>query len=191
MGAVQRGLLWAGFAGPLGLGIALYLADTVSYGQLLSWSGEAAVWLLLLTLAISPLRRNFPQLTFLRSMRQRRRDLGLITFGCSLLHVLVYLERKGEFGRILAEATRTDMVLGWLAFAVFGILALTSNDFSVRWLGQRWQTLHSLVHGAAALSLAHWVSSAYDPTVGWWCASVYAGLVVLRIRRGPRGTVAG
>ena len=188
---MRRGLLWAGFAGLLGLGTALYLADTVSYGQLLSWSGEAAVWLLLLTLAISPLRRNFPRLTLLRAMRRRRRDLGLITFGCALLHVLVYLERKSELGRIVAEAKRIDMLLGWLAFAVFGVLALTSNDFSVERLGRRWQTLHSLVHGAAALSLAHWVSSAYDPTVGWLCASVYTGLVALRFRRAPRGQVAG
>ncbi|MCH2097353.1 MAG: ferric reductase-like transmembrane domain-containing protein [Pseudomonadales bacterium] len=183
---MARALLWIVFSGPLGLGIALYLIDEISYGELLSWSGVATVWLLLFTLTVSALWRRFPCRPVIRAMRQRRRDFGLITFACALLHVLAYLERKAEPERIFAEAQRPDLLIGWLAFAGLAILALTSNDFSVRWLGRRWRALHMTVYGAAALTFAHWVMSAYDPTAGWLCAGVFAVLLAFRTRRGAR-----
>ena len=112
---------------------------------------------------------------------RRRRDFGIAVFGYALLHLAVYLARKQQFGIIWSEGTQMDLLTGWIAMALFLPLALTSNDASVRWMRQSWKLLHRLVYPAAALTLLHWLLTAFDPTSAIVHASILAALEAVRI----------
>ncbi len=171
----RRVLLWALLVAPLAIQVYRYSSESIYYGEILHWTGLQATHLLLLTLAITPLLRMFPgQRTFVW-LRRYRRDLGLVTFVYVAAHAAVYIVRIADGPRILEEALEVGMWTGWIAFAVLLVLALTSNDVSVRALGQLWRRLHMSVYAAAILTMAHWVLTAFDPTVGY----VYLGILVV------------
>ena len=58
---------------------------------------------------------------------------------------------------LLAEFFELGIWTGWLAFAIFVPLGLTSNNISQRWLLKKWKTLQRFVYPAAVLTLAHWI----------------------------------
>jgi sulfoxide reductase heme-binding subunit YedZ len=163
-----------------------YLTGRLFYGELIHASGEWAIWTLLAALAVSPLRRLFPRQAWTAWLLPRRRYLGVASFAYALLHAAVYVLRLGELPRILAEALEAGMLTGWLAFAIFVPLALTSNDRSVRRLGRAWKRLHRLVYAAAVLSFAHWVLVAFDPTAAYAHLAVLALLEAVRLAPWPR-----
>ena len=78
------------------------------------------------------------------------------------------------------------MLTGWLAFAIFLPLALTSNDASVRMLGRSWKRLHRAVYAAAVLSFAHWILEAFDPAVAYAHLAVLAAIQSARLAPAAR-----
>ena len=152
-----------------------YASGRLFYGELIHASGEWSIWTLMLALAVTPLRRMFPRQRWTAWLVPRRRYFGVASFGYALLHAAVYLARQGDWPKILEQAMEAGILTGWLAFALFVPLALTSNDASVRRLGPAWKRLHRAVYAAAALSFAHWILVAFDPTP----AFVYLGVTVL------------
>lgn len=182
-----RVLLWVLLALPLAVQVYRYADESIYYGEILHWTGLHATNLLSLTLAITPLVRIFPRQKALAWLRRYRRDLGLVTFVYTAAHAAVYLVRIADGTRILDEATEAGMLTGWVAFAVMLVLALTSNDASVRALARSWRTLHKTVYAAAILTMAHWVLTAFDPTVGYVYLGILVVLLLLRLvpRRAP------
>ena len=152
-----------------------YLVGRSFYGEMVQASGEWAIWCLMATLAVTPLRRLFPRHAWTAWLLPRRRYLGVAAFAYALLHAAVYVLRLGDLPRIAAEALEAGLLTGWLAFAIFVPLAVTSNDASVRRLGRAWKRLHRFVYAAAVLSFAHWILVAFDPT------AAYAHLAVLAV----------
>ena len=69
--------------------------------------------------------------------------LGVAAFVYALLHTLFYLVDMETLRNVLAELSALGIWTGWVAFFVFIPLAATSNSFSTRRLGPRWQTLHA------------------------------------------------
>ena len=171
----RRVLLWALLVAPLAIQLYRYATESIYYGEVLHWTGLHATHLLLLTLAITPLVGIFPRQKVFVWLRRYRRDLGLVTFLYSAVHAVVYLVRLADGPRILEEAIEPGMLTGWLAMGVFLLLAMTSNDLSVKALGRIWGRLHKSVYIAAILTMAHWVLTAFDPTVGY----VYLGILVV------------
>ena len=86
-----------------------------------------------------------------------RRALGVATFGYAAFHAAIYIKSKWGAGLILKEAQGADLLTGWIALFIFLIMALTSNNFSVKKMGRRWQGLHRLVYLATALVFVHWL----------------------------------
>jgi methionine sulfoxide reductase heme-binding subunit len=158
-----------------------YLTGRLFYGEMIHASGDWAIWFLMGALAVSPLRGLFPSQALTAWLLQRRRYLGVAAFAYALLHAAVYVLRQGELPVILAEALEAALLTGWLAFAIFVPLALTSNDGSVRRLGRAWKVLHRTVYVAAALSFAHWVLVAFDATAAYAHLAVLAGLETARL----------
>ncbi len=122
---------------------------------LLHDTGLWAVRGLLLTLAITPLRK----LTRWHVVVRLRRTLGLCAFFYACLHFSIYLllDRQLDWPDILADVTkRPYIIVGFTAFLLLSALAVTSFDRAIKWLGgMRWQQLHSLVYPAAALAVLH------------------------------------
>jgi sulfoxide reductase heme-binding subunit YedZ len=158
----SRILLWLVLAVPLlWLGNGLRIG-TIYYGEFIHHSGEFAARLLLLSLAITPLRLFFSESNWPGWLLLRRRYFGVAAFLYALAHTLVYLERKLGSGLLLQEAQDFSMWTGWLALAIFVPLLLTSNDASVRWLQRTWKKLHRWVYPAALLTFMHWIFIAFD-----------------------------
>lgn len=172
--------LWVVLAIPGALILQRYGSGAMSYGEFIHWSGDISVWLLIATLAISPLRRAIRGSVSVW-LGARRRDFGVATFGYAAGHLGAYLVRKADPGLIWKEGAEPGLLTGWIALAMLLALAVTSNDASVRWLKAGWKRLHLLVYAAAILTAAHWILTAYDPAWAWIHAGAIVVLLALRL----------
>lgn len=139
---------------------------------------ETGLWalrLLLLTLAVTPLRR----LTGWGWLPRTRRTLGLFSFGYALLHLLIYLvlDRALDWSTIGADILKRPYItVGFAALVLMLPLAVTSTRGWVRRLGRRWKQLHRLVYLIGVLGVLHflWLVKADLREPG-----LYAGLLAL------------
>lgn len=119
--------------------------------------GIWALRFLVATLAITPIRDLFG-VNWLRY----RRALGLLAFYYVLMHFLAYmlLDQMLRFPAIIADIARRPFItIGMTAFVLLIPLALTSNNWSIRRLGQRWNKLHRLAYVIAAAGALHFAMS--------------------------------
>lgn len=116
--------------------------------------GERALQLLVLGLAVTPLRRFVGV-----NLMKFRRALGLLTFTYVALHLLVWLLLDVQIiSQILADiAKRPYITIGMAGFVLMLPLALTSSNTAVKRLGRRWKRLHLLTYPAAILGGVHFV----------------------------------
>lgn len=174
---VSTRLTWALLSAPAAYLLAMYWLGKHTYGEFIHYSGQLSIWLLLLALAISPLRRFAGSAGWLIALARQRRGIGVASFGYALLHTLAYVEYKWGAGLIMLEAMRPGLASAWLALLLMLVLALSSNDYSVRRLGRRWKTLHQSVYLAAALSFLHWFLSSID----LWSAALALGILLILV----------
>lgn len=165
--------------------------------RLLHHSGWWALALLLVTLAVTPLRR----LTGRNELAAVRRPLGLFAFFWATAHFGVYLGLDQLFAwELLVEdvVERPFITVGFAAWLLLLPLALTSTRGWIRRLGRRWTRLHRLGYLAAVLGVLHyyWRVKA-DTREPLLFAAVLVALLALRMRwterrrgtgdRGPAG----
>ncbi|MWV26412.1 ferric reductase-like transmembrane domain-containing protein [Aurantiacibacter rhizosphaerae] len=179
----SRPLLWLVLALPGAwiMGQWTFTPDAYGYGHAIGDTGDWAAWLLLLTLAVTPIRLLFRQHGFAQFLMRRRRDLGVASFAYASAHLIVYLVKKAALAPILEEAASADMLTGWLAFALFVPLAVTSNDASMRAMKRAWKRLHRLVYPAAILVFVHWALAAFDPTTAYINIAILAVIEIVRL----------
>jgi sulfoxide reductase heme-binding subunit YedZ len=119
--------------------------------------GLWALRLLMLTLAITPLR----QLTHQPVLIRFRRMLGLYVFFYATLHFAAYLvlDLRGYWAQIFEEiAKRPYITVGFAAWLLLVPLAITSTQAAIRRLGRNWARLHRLVYAIGVLAVLHF----------WW-----------------------
>ena len=142
-----------------------------SWGLVLDQSGEWALRMLILTLAVSPLRLVMKQLHmgphWPSWLLKRRRELGLATFLYAALHLAAYLARESNLHVVLFDMKYLEFALGWAGFALLLVLALTSNDTSVHRLGTWWKPLQRVVYLAAIAAFLHWYLIRLDHAALW------------------------
>jgi sulfoxide reductase heme-binding subunit YedZ len=142
-------LLWMSYRILLGEGLG---ADPTQ--ALTHWSGFTAVTLLVVSLAVTPIRR----LTGWNRIQKIRRMLGLWAFFYATVHVSVYvfLDQALALDFILEDVLERPFTLvGAAAFLLLVPLALTSTTGWIRRLGKNWVRLHWLVYPAAVLAVLH------------------------------------
>ena len=179
----SRPLLWCILAIPAATVGLRWIAtpDAYGYGHALSELGRWAAWLLLATLAVTPIRLAFRGQRWANAMAQRRRDLGLASFAYAAAHTAVYLVDAASARVILAAMPAPENLTGWIALALFVPLAVTSNDAAMRRLKRGWKRLHRLVYPAAIVTFAHWALSAFDPTTAYLTLGVFLAIEVTRL----------
>ena len=119
--------------------------------------GTWALRLLLITLAVSPLRQWTGQPQLLRF----RRMLGLYAFFYATLHLAAYLvlDLRGYWALVFEEIVKRPYItVGFAAWLLLVPLAVTSTQAAIRRLGRRWGQLHKLVYAIAVLAVLHF----------WW-----------------------
>jgi sulfoxide reductase heme-binding subunit YedZ len=182
--AASKPLVWVACLAPL---LALVWdawrdeLGTDPVAQLEHRSGLWALRLLLLTLAITPLRR----VTGWNKLIRYRRLIGLFAFFYATVHLLIYtlVDLGGYWSQLLEEiAKRPYITVGFSAWLLLIPLALTSTRNMIRRLGRRWQTLHKLIYPIALLALLHflWLVKA-DKREPLLYLAVFAGLMLWRV----------
>jgi sulfoxide reductase heme-binding subunit YedZ len=162
-------------SGALGL-----MADPVNW--ITHQTGYWTLFLLLASLAVTPVRRINPKLS---NLIRFRRLLGLYAFFYATLHLATYIflfsgydlptvlmsVKGGHFGAILEQwklvwptmlddlEKRRFIQVGLLGWVILFLLAATSPAFVMRRMGgKNWQRLHRLVYVAATAGVIHY----------WW-----------------------
>lgn len=119
-------------------------------------TGRWALKFLLITLAITPIRR----ISGWNGIIQYRRMLGLFAFYYASLHFTSYivLDKYFDWRSMLADiGKRPFITMGFTAFALLIPLAITSTKGWIRRLGRRWQTLHRLIYVSAICAAIHFI----------------------------------
>lgn len=147
-------------------------------------TGEWALRMLLLSLAMTPLRLILKQSWPIRF----RRLIGLYAFFYASLHfgVYLFLDLGSYWSQIGADIIKRPFItVGFTAWLLLLPLAITSNHWMMRKLKKNWQKLHKLVYVIGILAVAHfyWLvkSDVREPLI-------YAGILALlfAIRLKPR-----
>lgn len=138
-------------------------------------TGDWSLRFLLLTLAVTPLRR----LSGWNWLLKFRRMLGLFAFFYVCLHLGVYLifDQFFDPSAILEDiAKRPYITVGFAGFLLLIPLAATSTNGMIKRLGRNWQRLHRLVYLIGMLGVVHY----------WWLVKadiseplLYAGLLTI------------
>lgn len=167
---MRRAWLWQSLVVSLGLiPVAVLLADALG-GRLSAnpiedithRTGEWTLYLLLTTLAVTPVRR----LTKWNGIIRFRRTIGLLAFGYASVHLLTYavldqgLFLQGDVWKYVTDDVmkRPYITVGFATFLLLLSLALTSTKGWVRRLGgKRWNALHRLIYVAGAGGVLHYL----------------------------------
>ncbi|AJO80664.1 protein-methionine-sulfoxide reductase heme-binding subunit MsrQ [Pseudomonas chlororaphis] len=173
--------LYQAWASVLGPDPGKVLVDRLGLGTLI---------LLLITLSMTPLQR----LTGWAGWIAVRRQLGLWCFAYVVLHLSAYaiFVLGLDWSQLGVELRKRPYILvGSLGFLGLLALAVTSNRYSQRRLGNRWKKLHRLVYLILGLGLLHMLWIVRADLKEWAIyASIGALLLVLRVppvmRRIPR-----
>jgi sulfoxide reductase heme-binding subunit YedZ len=162
-------------SGALGL-----MADPVNY--ITHQTGYWTLFILMASLAVTPVRRLHPKLG---NLIRFRRLLGLYAFFYATLHLSTYVFlfsgydvptvwaglKAGHLGVIWEQwkliwptvlddlKKRRFIQVGLFAWVLLFLLAITSPAFVMRWMGGKaWRRLHYVVYVAAAAGCVHY----------WW-----------------------
>jgi sulfoxide reductase heme-binding subunit YedZ len=109
---------------------------------------------LLVTLAITPLRRLAGQPALVRL----RRMCGLFAFFYGFLHFMSWVawDRGFDPASMLQDVgERPFITVGFAAFVLMTLLAATSTQAAMRRMGKRWQRLHRAVYLIGILAFLH------------------------------------
>jgi sulfoxide reductase heme-binding subunit YedZ len=143
---------------PLAILVARGLQDDLTANPIEYITRDTGDWtmrFLLITLAITPLRRLLRQPDLIRF----RRMLGLFAFFYGVLHLITWawLDKFFDLPEMWADvAKRRFITMGMLGFLLMLPLAITSTKGWIRRLGKKWQRLHRLIYVSAAAGVIHY-----------------------------------
>ena len=146
------------------LGLLVYHGFTNALGPdpvatITHTTGFCTLYLLLISLAITPVRRLSKHLAWLIRFR---RMLGLFAFFYGTLHLFTWIWLYSNFdvhAMLHDIGKRPFITMGMLGWVLMLPLAATSTAWSIRKLGgKRWLMLHRLAYFAAIAGVIHY----------WW-----------------------
>jgi len=144
--------LWP--AWPILSGNPTVLADPSKF--LLHHFGFVACILLAVVLSLSPLRILFPKSRAASALNRWRRTVGVSAFFYALIHLGFQLIHENGWPTFWTDLRKPFLLAGVTTFAILLVLAATSFNAAVRWIGgRRWKNLHRLAYLAAALAAYH------------------------------------
>ncbi|MEN8172269.1 MAG: protein-methionine-sulfoxide reductase heme-binding subunit MsrQ [Chloroflexota bacterium] len=145
-------------------------------------TGKAALVILLLSLACSPIGRVFNYKKLLRL----RRPLGLYSFLYASIHFAIFIGVDYFFNfNLIKDAllTKRYAIVGLTTGLILLILAITSTRGWQRRLKANWKRLHRLAYVAGILAVVHFIWLV-KPGVSqpWFFAIILTALLLMRIK---------
>lgn len=178
---------------PFGLLTAKVLSDSLGANPaeaLIRSSGDWTIRMLCLVLFVTPLR----VMTNTVALQRFRRMIGVSVFGYATLHLLCYagFDMNLDMQDIIKDIGKRPFIwVGFVSWVCLSLLALTSNNAALKWMGvNRWQTLHRLVYLVAVLSVLHfyWMRAGkhnFNEVIVY--AVILGSLLLWRVVRAWRG----
>jgi sulfoxide reductase heme-binding subunit YedZ len=181
LASIFHPLSHAGALVPLAVGLWDYWQGELGANPILEIThrtGRTAITLLLLSLAISPLRQllNWPQVNKLR------RPLGLYAGFYALIHFLIFiwLDYGFQWNLILNYfLTNKFILLGFTTGLILLTLSITSLNIFLKKMGKRWKQLHRLVYGAGILSALHYILAVKPGVLRPWPYVIIMAILLL------------
>ena len=118
--------------------------------------GEWTLIFIILTLSISPLRKITNSIEWIKF----RRMVGLFTFAYASMHMLSYvgLDYRFDFEPLINDVFKKKFIfIGFSAWLLLTLLALTSSDKMVKLLKNNWKKIHRLVYIIAIFGALHFI----------------------------------
>ena len=143
-------------------------------------TGDYAVYFLLASLAITPLRSvlDWQRIVPLRRM------IGVGAACYAGIHFGLYIiDQQFNLITVASEiALRFYLTIGFVVFLGLLALAITSTDGWVKRLGRRWKPLHKLAYPLAALALFHYfLQSKVDVSAAVFVAGLFLWEMIWRL----------
>ncbi len=142
-------------------------------------TGDWTLRLLILTLALTPLKNLTGNSQFIRF----RRMAGLFVYFYAFLHFSIWFlaDHSLDFFSMYEDILKRPYItVGFIAFTLLTPLAITSNRWSIGKLGKRWKVLHKLVYPILLLAVIHylWLVKAdyLEPIIYAVVATIVLGL---------------
>ena len=178
-------IIWVGALTPAAILLWRALHDGLGANPvelITHWTGRTALTLIMVTLAVTPIRR----VTGFNPIIQVRRPLGLFAFFYTVLHFLTYviLDLFFDFSHVAEDILKRPYItVGFTAFVLLIPLAITSTKGWIRRMGKKWVLVHRLIYISAALGVLHyyWKVKADTRTPAIF-AGVLAVLMLARLR---------
>ncbi|MFK8027821.1 MAG: sulfite oxidase heme-binding subunit YedZ [Gammaproteobacteria bacterium] len=172
------------FLSPLMIAVWQFYNGTLSANpieEITHITGEWALRLLLITLAINPARK----LLSINGLIHLRRLFGVLSFFYVTCHLLIYaiLDQWLDWLAIVDDIKdRPYITFGFAAFVLLVPLAVTSTDAMQRKLQSAWVKLHKLIYVISILAILHfwWLVKA-DLLEPFIYASILAVLLGYRV----------
>jgi len=182
---VKRIVIVLGLIPLLRLFIFGYLGDlTANPIEFITRStGTWTITFLCMTLAMSPLR----WITGFSQWVQLRKTLGLFTFFYGFLHFTIWywLDHNLNFLAMISDVIKRPFIaMGFIAFVIMSLLAMTSNQTAMRLLGGKWKMLHRFIYLIAILAVIHYFwhkEGKRDFTVVYIYTGIIFSLLFIRI----------
>ncbi len=149
--------------------------------QMIHRTGDWTVRFILLSLLVTPMRRlaQWPKLIAVRRM------VGVAAFAYAFAHLTLYVvDQKFNFPHVASEIVlRFYLTIGFVAWLGLAALSATSTDAMIRRLGAaRWNLLHKLIYGIAALAILHfYIQSKADVFEPVFMMGLYFILMLARL----------
>ena len=146
-------------------------------------TGTWTITFLCMTLAMSPLR----WITGFSQWVQLRKTLGLFTFFYGFLHFTIWywLDHDLNFLAMISDVIKRPFIaMGFIAFVIMSLLAITSNQTAMRLLGGKWKMLHRFIYLIAILAVIHYFwhkEGKRDFTVVYIYTGIIFSLLFIRI----------
>ena len=146
-------------------------------------TGTWTITFLCMTLAMSPLR----WITGFSQWVQLRKTLGLFTFFYGFLHFTIWywLDHNLNFLAMISDVIKRPFIaMGFIAFVIMSLLAITSNQTAMRLLGGKWKMLHRYIYLIAILAVIHYFwhkEGKRDFTVVYIYTGIIFSLLFIRI----------
>jgi methionine sulfoxide reductase heme-binding subunit len=151
--------------------------------ELIHGTGDWALRILVISLAISPLR----QAGQWGKVLSVRRMIGVAAFAYAFTHFCLYVvDQHYHLGTVVSEiALRFYLTIGFVTLLGLGALAATSTDAQIKKLGAKtWGRLHKLIYALSLLGLWHYfIQAKLDVSKPVFLGGLLAALLLYRFGR--------
>ena len=141
-------------------------------------TGKTAILLLILSLAVSPLR----QLLKWNQVNKLRRPLGLWAGFYALVHFSIYvvLDYGFQWKALLANSLTNFFILfGFTTGLILLTLSITSLTYFLKKMGKNWKKLHRFVYAAGILAALHFILAVKPGVLRPWPYALAIALLLI------------